>query len=55
MKFFAQMLGREGMSTSWYMYCQVHPKDWKGLHSVPEDELWDIATQLQVLDEIQNR
>jgi hypothetical protein len=54
MKFFAQMLGREGMSSSWCMYCQVHPKDWKGLHSVPEDELWDIATQLQVLGEIQN-
>jgi len=54
MKYFAQMLGREGMSTSWCMYCQVHPKDWKGLHSVPADELWDIAKQQQFLVEIQN-
>jgi len=54
MKFFAQMLGREGMSTSWCMYCQEHPKDWKGLQSVPADELWDIAKQQQFLVEIQN-
>jgi hypothetical protein len=24
-KYFAQMLGRKGMSTSWCMYCQIHP------------------------------
>jgi len=27
MNFFAQMLGREGMSTSWCMYCQEHPNE----------------------------
>ncbi len=27
MKYFSQMLGCEGMSTSCYMYCQMHPSD----------------------------
>jgi hypothetical protein len=53
MNFFAQMLGREGMST-WCMYCQVHPNDWKGLQSVPEDALWDIAKQQQFLQDIES-
>ena len=52
MKYFAQMLGREGMSTSWCMYCQTHPNDWKGLQSVPDDLLWDIAKQRQYLQDI---
>ncbi len=52
MKSFAQMLGREGMSTSWGMYCQAHPNDWKGLQSVPDDVLWNIAKQRQFLQEI---
>jgi hypothetical protein len=30
LKFFAQILGQDGMSTSWCMYCKVHPKDWSG-------------------------
>jgi hypothetical protein len=45
MKYFAQMLGREGMSTSWCMYCQIHPSDWNGLQSIPNETLWDIAKQ----------
>jgi len=53
MKFFAQMLGREGMSTSWCMYCQEHPNDWKGLQSVPEALLWEIEKQQQFLQEIE--
>jgi hypothetical protein len=35
------------------MYCQLHPNDWKGLQSVPEDALWDIAKQKQFLQEIE--
>jgi hypothetical protein len=35
------------------MYCQSHPNDWKGLQSVPEDALWDIAKQKQFLQEIE--
>jgi hypothetical protein len=27
LKFFAQFHGRDGMSTSWCMYCKVHRKD----------------------------
>jgi hypothetical protein len=52
MKYFAQMLGREGMSTSWCMYCQTHPKDWKGLQSIPDDVSWDIASKGKFLQEI---
>jgi hypothetical protein len=52
MKYFAQMLGREGMSTSWCMYCQTHPNDWKGLQSVPDYVLWDISKQRQFLQDI---
>jgi hypothetical protein len=52
MKYFAQMLGREGMSISWCMYCQTHPTDWKGLKSFPGDVLWDIAKQRKILQEI---
>ena len=44
MKYFAQMLGREGMSISQCMYCQImHPSDWNGLQSIPNEALWDIA------------
>jgi hypothetical protein len=52
LKFFAQRLGRDGMSTSWCMYCNVHPKDWSGLVAVPDDELWTLAQQTQFLDSI---
>ncbi len=49
LKYFAQMLGRDGMSTCWCMYCKAHPNEWKGLLSVPEIELWSIAQQMQHL------
>jgi len=35
------------------MYCLVHPNDWKGLQSVPEDSLWDIEKQQQFIQEIE--
>jgi hypothetical protein len=44
-KYFAQMLGHEGMSTSWCMNCQTHPNDWKGLQYVPDDVLWDCKAK----------
>jgi hypothetical protein len=40
------------MSTSWYMYFKSHPKDWKGLISVPGAELWSIAQQMQFVESI---
>lgn len=52
LKFFAQMLGRDGMSTSWCMYCKIHPKDWSGLVAVPEDEMWTVAQQIEFVDSI---
>jgi hypothetical protein len=52
MKYFAQMLGREGMSTSWCMYCETHPNDCKGLQIIPDDLLWDISKQRKFLQEI---
>jgi hypothetical protein len=52
LKYFAQMLGQDGMSTSWCMYCKVHPKDWKGLISVPHNELWSVAQQVQFAESI---
>lgn len=52
LKFFAQILGRDGMSSSWCMFCKVHPKDWSGLVEVPEEELWTIAQQKQYVESI---
>jgi len=46
MKFFAQILGRDGMSTLW------HPNDWKGLLSVPDEKLWVVDKQKQFFHEI---
>ncbi len=47
LKFFAQILGREGMSTSWCMWCQVHPSEWKGLKhdDINPQDLWTIDSQ----------
>jgi hypothetical protein len=52
MKYFAQTLGHEGMSTPWCMYCQIYPYDWKGLFSVPYDELWGISKKSHFFQEI---
>jgi len=47
LKYFAQMLGREGMSTSWCMWCEAHPNQWSGLFNVPMNQLWSISKQQQ--------
>ena len=52
LKYFAQMLGRDGMSSCWCMYCKAHPNEWKGLLAVPEIELWSIAQQTQYFQRI---
>jgi hypothetical protein len=54
LKFFAQILGRDGMSTSWCMWCQVHPSDWKGLKHdcVDPQSLWIIASQKCYVEQI---
>jgi hypothetical protein len=43
MKYFAQLLGREGMSSSWCMWCQSHPSEWK--HNLMAENLWTINLQ----------
>jgi hypothetical protein len=42
LKYFAQLLGHEGMSSSWCMWCQSHPSEWK--HHLTAD-LWTINLQ----------
>jgi hypothetical protein len=32
LKFFAQVLGRNGMSSSWCMWCKKHPSEWLSLY-----------------------
>jgi hypothetical protein len=53
LKYFAQMLGHDGMSTSWCMWCQAHPNEWKGLFSVPVHQLWSIPKQVEYLHRIE--
>jgi hypothetical protein len=43
LKYFAQLLGCEGMSSSWCMWCQTHPSEWK--HNRPPVNLWTINLQ----------
>jgi hypothetical protein len=52
LKYFAQMLGRDGMSSNWCMWCKYHPNDWKGLLTVPAMELWSIGQQEQFVERI---
>ena len=47
LKYCAQMLGRDGMSSNWCMWCRYHLNDWNGLISVPVSELWSIGQQHQ--------
>jgi hypothetical protein len=51
-KYFVQMLGREGLSTSWCMWCEAHPNQWSGLFNVPMNRLWSISKQQQFVQKI---
>ena len=48
LKFHAQMLGRNNMSTSWCMWCQLAPHEWKTQHlerdaaARQHEKLWTI-------------
>jgi hypothetical protein len=37
LKFYAQMSGRDGMSSSWCMWCQLHPSEWKTFFERKDD------------------
>jgi hypothetical protein len=41
LKFYAQLMGRENMSSSWCMWCTSHPSDWKH-HPLPPAETWTM-------------
>jgi hypothetical protein len=41
LKYYAQLLGRENMSSSWCMWCTSHPSNWKH-HPLPPLETWTI-------------
>jgi len=54
LKFYAQLLGRENMSSSWCMWCTSHPSDWKQ-HPVPMAETWTIEKIKEYKDHINHR
>ncbi len=60
LKFYAQMSGREGMSSYWCMWCQLHPSEWrtfqKNSSAVPEEEkkMWTGELHKEVLEKIIN-
>jgi hypothetical protein len=41
LKYYTQLLGRENMSSSWCIWCQSHPSNWKH-HPLPPTEHWSI-------------
>ncbi len=60
LKFYAQMSGREGMSSYWYMWCQLHPSEWQTFQdnplAVPEEEkkMWTVALHKETREKIMN-
>jgi hypothetical protein len=47
LKFYAQIAGREGMSSYWCMWCILHPSEWRTFRespaSVPEED-WRLSS-----------
>ncbi len=58
LKFYAQMSGREDMSSYWCMWCMLHPSEWRSFgessDSVPEKEkqIWTVDLHNKHLDYI---
>jgi hypothetical protein len=58
LKFYAQMAGREGMSSYWCMWCALHPSEWRSFRENPnavaaEDrKLWTIELHTETLRRI---
>jgi len=58
LKFYAQMSGREDMSSYWCMWCMLHPSEWRSFgessDSVPEKEkqIWTVNLHNKHLDYI---
>jgi hypothetical protein len=60
LKFYAQMSGREDMSSFWCLWCKLHPNTWKTFNNskdaVPDEEkqLWTVALHDEMLQKIQD-
>jgi len=60
LKFYAQMSGRDGMSSYWCMWCQLHPLQWRNFmdnsSAVPEEEkkIWSLDLMNETLQRIRN-
>jgi hypothetical protein len=54
------MSGREGMSSYWFMWCQLHPSEWQTFQenssAVLEEEkkLWTLELHKEALEKIKN-
>jgi len=58
LKFYAQMAGREGMSSYWCIWCALHPSEWRSFRDNPdavseEDrKLWTVELHTETLAKI---
>ncbi len=61
LKIFAQVLGRDGMSSSWCMWCDLHPSEWRSLYqqrngqNVGMHELWTMEKQKSYIQKINSK
>ena len=57
--FYIQMLGREGMSSYWCMWCKVHPSKWAALSEAKDDEVdkgyWTLDAHKCQLEKLKNK
>jgi hypothetical protein len=49
LKFYAQLLGTENMSSSWCMWCTLHPSEWKH-HPLPPSDLQKDKNHKECID-----
>jgi hypothetical protein len=58
--FYAQMSGREAMSSAWCMWCMPHPSEWRTFgenkDSIPEEEKqqWTVELHYSYLNKVRN-
>jgi len=47
LKFYAQILGRENMSSFWCMWCNTHPSTWPDLSNCLDAQLWTLKQMVE--------
>jgi hypothetical protein len=47
LKFYAQTLGRDNMSSHWCMWCKEHPNTWDQLNAASSVELWTLEHMVE--------